>query len=233
MFPVARGRGLRRGGGPGGGSHRGRLPARGAAATGLGALLVAKLLDTLPQRGSVGRKFACQALQIEEFAQAGTKVEFVKGPRVTAPRTSFWCSSRTSRWNATDAAMPSGPAAGRSMCWAAPREDWIEIPVPTIRDLGHVRRGGQQRLADNKRLASRKSKVPSLLPGLAACSACGYGYYRTSTPDHQQEYLLNRCLGSDDYRYEHGGSAATNRSAPTTSTPSPGTTSRTCSPTPR
>src|SRR6266571_3862494 len=31
MFPVARGRGLRRGGGAGGGSHRGRLPARGAA----------------------------------------------------------------------------------------------------------------------------------------------------------------------------------------------------------
>ena len=48
-----------------------------------------------------------------------------------------------------------------------------------------------QRLADNKRFASRNSKVPSLLQGLAACSACGYGYYRTR-PDHpgQQDLLL-------------------------------------------
>jgi hypothetical protein len=41
----------------------------------------------------------------------------------------------------------------------------------------------QQRLADNKRFASRNSKVPSLLQGLAACSSCGYGYYRTMRQD--------------------------------------------------
>ena len=38
----------------------------------------------------------------------------------------------------------------------------------------------QQRLEDNKRYAARNTKVPSLLQGLAACSACGYRYYRTS-----------------------------------------------------
>ncbi len=34
----------------------------------------------------------------------------------------------------------------------------------------------QQRLAGNKRFAARNTKVPSLLQGLAAYSACGYGY---------------------------------------------------------
>ena len=38
----------------------------------------------------------------------------------------------------------------------------------------------QQRLEDNKRFAARNTKVPSLLQGLAACAACGYGYYRIS-----------------------------------------------------
>ncbi|MEU7633973.1 hypothetical protein AB0C34_29040 [Nocardia sp. NPDC049220] len=32
-----------------------------------------------------------------------------------------------------------------------------------------------QRLTDNKRFASRNSKIPSLLQGMAACSSCGYG----------------------------------------------------------
>ena len=62
----------------------------------------------------------------------------------------------------------------------------------------------QQRLADNKRLAARNTKVPSLLQGLAACTACGYGYYRTSTRTTNKKIYYYRCLGSDDYRYEGG-----------------------------
>jgi site-specific DNA recombinase len=85
-----------------------------------------------------------------------------------------------------------------------PRDEWTEIPVPAIISsdtFGRV----QQRLADNKRSASRNSKVPSLLQGLAACSACGYGYYRghTTTTAGNKIYYY-RCLGSDDYRYEGG-----------------------------
>ena len=62
-----------------------------------------------------------------------------------------------------------------------------------------------QRLEDNKRFASRNSKVPSLLQGLAACSACGYAYYRghTTTTAGNKIYYY-RCLGSDDYRYQGG-----------------------------
>ena len=70
-----------------------------------------------------------------------------------------------------------------------PREEWTEIAVPAIVDEDTFARV-QQRLADNKKFATRGSKVPSLLQGLAACSACGYGYYRTSDPHRPQEDLL-------------------------------------------
>ncbi len=84
-----------------------------------------------------------------------------------------------------------------------PREEWIEIPVPAIISTETFGRAAR-RLADNKRYAARNTKVPSLLQGLAACSACGYGYYRTSTRTTSKKIYYYRCLGSDDYRYEGG-----------------------------
>jgi site-specific DNA recombinase len=84
-----------------------------------------------------------------------------------------------------------------------PREEWTEIPVPPIVDQETFARA-QQRLAGNKRFAARNTKVPSLLQGLAACSACGYGYYRTSARTTSRKIYYYRCLGSDDYRYEGG-----------------------------
>jgi len=84
-----------------------------------------------------------------------------------------------------------------------PVQEWTEIPVPAIVTTETFQRVAQ-RLADNKRFASRNSKVPSLLQGLAACSGCGYGYYRTSTRTTNKKIFYYRCLGSDDYRYEGG-----------------------------
>jgi site-specific DNA recombinase len=84
-----------------------------------------------------------------------------------------------------------------------PRGEWTEIPVPAIVTADTFERV-QQRLADNKRFAARNTKVPSLLQGLAACSACGYGYYRTSTRTTNKTIYYYRCLGSDDYRYPGG-----------------------------
>jgi site-specific DNA recombinase len=46
-------------------------------------------------------------------------------------------------------------------------------PVPAIVTAETFERDAQ-RLADDKRYASRNSKIPSLLQGLPACSACGY-----------------------------------------------------------
>jgi site-specific DNA recombinase len=84
-----------------------------------------------------------------------------------------------------------------------PREQWVEIAVPAIVTEETFQRVAR-RLEANKRFASRNSKVPSLLQGLAACSACGYGYYRTSTRTTNKKIYYYRCLGSDDYRYENG-----------------------------
>jgi site-specific DNA recombinase len=79
----------------------------------------------------------------------------------------------------------------------------MQIPVPAIVGEDTFDRV-QQRLADNKRFASRGAKIPSLLQGLAACAACGYGYYRTSTRTTNKKIYYYRCLGSDDYRYQGG-----------------------------
>ena len=85
-----------------------------------------------------------------------------------------------------------------------PREEWTQIAVPAIVDEDTFARV-QQRLEDNKRFAPRNSKLPaSLLQGLAACAACGYGYYRTSARTARRKIYYYRCLGSDDYRYEGG-----------------------------
>ena len=84
-----------------------------------------------------------------------------------------------------------------------PREEWTEIAVPAIVSADTFDRV-QQRLNDNKRFASRNTKVPSLLQSLAACAACGYGYYRTSTRTTNKKIYYYRCLGSDDYRYPGG-----------------------------
>jgi site-specific DNA recombinase len=90
-----------------------------------------------------------------------------------------------------------------------PREQWAQIPVPAIIETDTFDRVAH-RLADNKRFATRNSKAPSLLQGLAACSTCGYGYYRTSTRTTNKKIYYYRCLGSDDYRYE-GGRVCTNK----------------------
>ena len=101
-------------------------------------------------------------------------------------------------------ARQAGRTSGRAIRVVdRPAEDWVHIPVPAIITTETFERAGQ-RLADNKRFASRNTKVPSLLQGLAACSGCGYAYYRTSTRTTNKKIYYYRCLGSDDYRYEGG-----------------------------
>ncbi|MBV8542431.1 MAG: recombinase zinc beta ribbon domain-containing protein [Pseudonocardiales bacterium] len=84
-----------------------------------------------------------------------------------------------------------------------PRDQWVEIAVPAIVSAETFDRVAA-RLADNKRYSCRNSTTPSLLQGLAACAARGYGYYRTSTRTTNNKIYYYRCLGSDDYRYPGG-----------------------------
>src|SRR5674476_1706298 len=83
------------------------------------------------------------------------------------------------------------------------REEWLEIPVPALVTEDTWARV-QRRLQDNERVASRNRTDPSLLQGICACSGCGYAYYRTSPRTTNKKIYYYRCLGSDDYRYEHG-----------------------------
>jgi len=103
-------------------------------------------------------------------------------------------------------APPASPGAPRPRCYTVidrPRSDWLEIPVPALVAEDTWQRV-QRRLEDNKRYAARNSRNPSLLQGICACSRCGYAYYRTSTRTTNKKIYYYRCLGSDDYRYEHG-----------------------------
>jgi site-specific DNA recombinase len=84
-----------------------------------------------------------------------------------------------------------------------PREDWIDIGVPALVAEDTWERV-QRRLADNKRYASRNSTNSSLLQGICVCASCGYAYYRTSTRTTNKIIYYYRCLGSDNYRYQHG-----------------------------
>lgn len=91
----------------------------------------------------------------------------------------------------------------RSTTRDCPREEWIDITVPPIVSEETFEQA-TRRLEDNKRFAARRTKEPSLLQGLVACQSCGYSYYRTSTRTRKRKLYYYRCLGSDDYRYEHG-----------------------------
>jgi hypothetical protein len=81
-------------------------------------------------------------------------------------------ASPTKPGSSPTALMSSSADARASGSVDRPREERTEIAVPAIVSEDTFARVGQ-RLADNKRFASRNSKVPSLLQGLAACSACG------------------------------------------------------------
>ena len=118
------------------------------------------------------------------------------------------CFGKTMRTEATAGLNRTARIAGRTTprgytVAERPREEWLEIPVPALVDADTWARA-QQRLADNKRYATRNSRDPSLLQGICACGSCGYAYYRTSTRTTTKKIYYYRCLGSDDYRYEHG-----------------------------
>ena len=82
-----------------------------------------------------------------------------------------------------------------------PREQWIAIPVPAVIDEDTFALA-QERLANNKKLAARRTNVPSILQGLVHCRHCGYALYRTSTRSTVRNIFYYRCLGSDAWRYE-------------------------------
>jgi site-specific DNA recombinase len=90
-----------------------------------------------------------------------------------------------------------------------PENEWISISVPPL-ILQEMFELAQERLRQNKELASRNTKTPTLLQGLLVCKDCGHSYYRTSTRTSLKKIFYYRCLGSDDYRHP-GGRKCTSR----------------------
>jgi site-specific DNA recombinase len=88
-----------------------------------------------------------------------------------------------------------------------PRDQWIEIAVPALVDEDTFALANE-RLADNKKFAPRRTVEPSIVQGLVHCRHCGYGLCRTSTRTSARKIHYYRCLGSDAWRY--GGKAKCN-----------------------
>ena len=144
------------------------------------------------------------------------------------------CFGKTMRSEQTAGLNRTARLAGRSTprhytVTDRAREDWLEIPVPALVDE-HTWTRVQRRLADNKRYASRNSRIPR------CCKASGLRRLRLRLlphlhQDHPRRSTTTGASAAMTTATSTAGSAATSRCAPTTSTPSSGTTSRACSPT--
>ncbi len=77
-----------------------------------------------------------------------------------------------------------------------PKEDWIEITVPSIvsNDTFDL---AQERLEKNKQFSPRHTKEPSLLQGLLCCSVCGCSFRRASAWTSSGKTYYYRCKGTD------------------------------------
>ena len=110
------------------------------------------------------------------------------------------------------------------------REDWLEIPVPALVAEDTWQRV-QRRLADNKRFAARNSTIPRCCRAFAPAAAAATP---TTAPRHApptRRSTTTAASARTTTATSTAGSAPTSRCAPTTSTPSSGTTSPPCSPT--
>jgi len=84
--------------------------------------------------------------------------------------------------------------------------EWIPVAVPALvsRETFAL---AQERLAENRRLSLRNTKIPSLLQGLLVCEQCGYGLYRSSSGSARSargRVQYYRCTGADRYRHLAG-----------------------------
>lgn len=84
-----------------------------------------------------------------------------------------------------------------------PKEEWIEIAVPSIVS-NNIFALAQERLERNKQFSSRRTREPTLLQGILVCSMCGYALYRSSARTSKRKLYYYRCLGSDNYRHPKG-----------------------------
>jgi site-specific DNA recombinase len=104
---------------------------------------------------------------------------------------------------------PPVPSATRRV--AGPREEWIEIAVPSMIDLGMFE-AAQAQLAENRKRKRHSQSGPRwLLQGLTVCRCCGYAYCVTApSPDRLMGQHYYRCLSTK----EHGFNGVTTCGSP-------------------
>ncbi len=91
---------------------------------------------------------------------------------------------------------------------SAPREEWIEIPVPALVDPAVFEAVRAQLEENRKRKRDRKAGSGWLLQGLVVCRRCGYAYCGKAAPrsrkDPSKKLRYYQCSGSEGHRF--GGS---------------------------
>ena len=116
----------------------------------------------------------------------------------------FGKTQRTERKRITKPLRQKGGYTNRnSASTETPRDQWIEITVPSI-ITPETFEFAAERLNDNKMQSKRSTIEQTLLQGMMVCSQCGYSLYRTSTKTSKRKIYYYRCLGSDNYRFEKG-----------------------------
>ena len=110
-------------------------------------------------------------------------------------------AARAHRDNRAARLRGHAPPRGPRPLQEAPKDQWIQIPVPALVDERTFELA-QERLQDNKKFSPRRTVEPSILQGLTHCAQCGYALYRTSTRSSARKIYYYRCLGSDAWRYQ-------------------------------
>ena len=98
---------------------------------------------------------------------------------------------------------PSVPSAMRRV--AGPREEWIEIAVPALIELGMFE-AAQAQLAENRKRKRYSQSGPRwLLQGLTVCRCCGYAYCATTVPSPTdrltRRHHYYRCLSMKEHGF--------------------------------
>jgi site-specific DNA recombinase len=89
---------------------------------------------------------------------------------------------------------------------AAPREEWIEIPVPCLVEPAMFEAVRGQLKENRSRKRDHEPSQRWLLQGLTVCRRCGYAYYGKTAPRSRKYDPANalryyRCTGADGYRF--------------------------------
>jgi site-specific DNA recombinase len=103
----------------------------------------------------------------------------------------------------TRAARQRGGYGRRPSKKRVDQSQWIEVAVPALISPETFALA-QERLAENRRLSLRNTKIPSLLQGLLVCEQCGYGLYRSASGSAGRRNHYYRCMGADRYRHSSG-----------------------------